>query len=62
MLAQDHDERYVAQLFELVAANRRAPVPAAALDRTRASLAALRAEVGTLAWRAGIGAAMRRNP
>ena len=55
----DTDERDVAQLFELVAANRRAPVPKTALERTRASLAALRAEVGTPAWRVGIGAALR---
>jgi hypothetical protein len=55
----DSDERDVAHLFELVAANRRGPVPATALERTRASLAALRAEVGTAAWRAGLEAALR---
>ena len=57
----DPDERDLAQLFELVAANRHALVPKAALEQTQASLAALRAEVGTPAWRAS-GSARRCAP
>jgi hypothetical protein len=52
------DERGVAQLLGLVAANRRTPVHADAIAKARADLATLRAEVGPKAWRAGISAAL----
>jgi len=55
----DPDDHDVAHLFALVAANRRGPVPATALEQTRATLAALRTEVGATAWRVGIEAALR---
>jgi hypothetical protein len=55
----DPDEHDVAHLFALVAANRRGPVPATALEQTRATLAALPTDVGATAWRDGIEEAVR---